>query len=295
MNILIADDDPSSALFLKQTLSAWGHNVTVAVDGLDAARLLGAPEGPKLAILDSMLPGMDGIDVCRTIRATASERSVYILMLTSGGWSGNMAAAMDAGADDCLAKACSPEELQLRVKAGQRIVELEDELHYRAARDALTNIYNRGAIIDVLEKEVARQERSHRAVSVILCDLDHFRTINEMYGHAAGDTVLRAVTERMATLMRPYDSFGRYGGEEILCVLPDCEMAGALEVAERMRSRVADQLVPTATGEVAITVSLGVATMSHRQASSLSALLQQADDALYRAKMNGRNCVTIGS
>ena len=295
MKILIADDDPSSVLFLEDMLTEWGYEVLVAVDGPAAERILAAPDGPLLAILDWMMPGMDGIDVCRSIRATVKERDVYIIMLTSRTETEFIAAAMEAGADDYIAKPFNPEEMQVRVRAGRRIAELEQELSYRATRDALTNVYNRGAIIDVLEKEVARQGRSQHPVSIIFCDLDQFKAVNDLYGHRAGDEVLREVTRRMAGGMRPYDAFGRYGGEEMLCVLPDCDVAGALEVAERMRSAVADSKVATAAGDVAITVSIGVATMSRDEVTSLPELLQRADRALYRAKQNGRNCVTIGA
>ncbi len=295
MKILIADDDPTSVLFLEDMLSEWGYEVVVAVDGPAAARILAEPEGPLLAILDWMMPGMDGIDVCRSIRDTVKERYVYMIMLTSRTATEYIVAAMNAGADDYIAKPFNPEEMQVRVRAGRRIAELEQELSYRATRDALTNVYNRGAIIDVLEKEMARQGRAQHPVSIIFCDLDYFKQVNDSFGHVAGDDVLREVTRRMAGSMRPYDAFGRYGGEEMLCVLPACDMAGALEVAERMRAAVANQPVATVAGEVAITVSIGVATMTRDEVSSLSEFLQRADRALYRAKQNGRNCVTIGS
>ena len=295
MKILIADDDPTSVLFLEDMLTEWGYEVVVAADGPAAARILADPEGPLLAILDWMMPGMDGIDVCRSIRDTVRERYVYMIMLTSRTETEYIVAAMNAGADDYIGKPFHPEEMQVRVRAGRRIAELEEELRYRATRDALTNIYNRGAIIDVLQKEVARQGREQHAVSVIFCDLDHFKQVNDTFGHLAGDEVLREVTRRMAAVMRPYDAFGRYGGEEMLCVLPNCELAGALEVAERMRAAVAATAVETEAGAVQITVSIGVATMSRDEAGSLGQLLQRADSALYRAKENGRNCVTIGS
>ena len=295
MKILIADDDPISILYLEDMLTEWGYEVVVAVDGTAAARLLSEPGGPLLAILDPMMPGMDGVDVCRSIRDTVKERYVYMIMLISRTETEYIVAAMNAGADDYIGKPFNSEEMQVRVRAGRRIAELEEELRYRATRDALTNIYNRGAIMDVLQKEVARQARSQHAVSIIFCDLDRFKEVNDTLGHQAGDDVLREVTQRMAHVMRPYDSFGRYGGEEMLCVLPNCDLPGALEVAERMRAAVADTPVQTNYGAVQISVSIGVASMSRDEVSSLAQFLQRADNALYRAKQNGRNCVTIGS
>ncbi|WP_426102085.1 GGDEF domain-containing protein [Massilia sp. TSP1-1-2] len=295
MDILIADDDDASILLLKEMLTEWGHEVVVADDGAAAARLLAAPDGPLVAILGALMRGMDGIDVCRTIRDSVRERYVYMILLAAHTEAESAVAAMSAGADEYIAKPFSAQDVLVRVRAGRRIAELEQELRYRATRDALTDIYSRGAIIDLLHKEVARQGRSQHAVSIIFCDLDHFKDVNDTLGPLAGDEVLREVTRRMGAGLRPYDALGRYGGEEMLCVLPDCDLAGALEVAERMRAAVAATPVSTQAGAVPITVSIGVATMSRDEVSSLTELLQRADNALYRAKQNGRNCVTIGS
>ena len=293
MKILIADDDPISVLYLQDMLGEWGYDVMVAADGLRALEILRQEDGPVLAVLDWMMPGMDGIDVCRAIRDSIKDRYVYMIMLTSRTETEFIVAAMNAGADDYIAKPFNPEEMQVRVRAGRRIAELELELRMLASRDALTGIYNRGAIIDILQRELARRGRTQEAVSVIFCDLDHFKQINDTYGHLAGDEVLREVTRRMAATLRPYDSFGRYGGEEMLGVLPNCEVEGALEVAERMRAAVGDVVVRTGYGDVSTTVSIGVATVRRDEVATLGALLHRADGALYRAKQNGRDCITI--
>ena len=293
MKILIADDDPISVLYLQDMLGEWGYDVMVAADGLRALEILRQEDGPVLAVLDWMMPGMDGIDVCRAIRDSIKDRYVYMIMLTSRTETEFIVAAMNAGADDYIAKPFNPEEMQVRVRAGRRIAELELELRMLASRDALTGIYNRGAIIDILQREMARRGRTQEAVSVVFCDLDHFKQINDTYGHLAGDEVLREVTRRMAATLRPYDSFGRYGGEEMLGVLPNCEVEGALEVAERMRAAVGDVVVRTGYGDVSTTVSIGVATVRRDEVATLGALLHRADGALYRAKQNGRDCITI--
>lgn len=295
MKILIADDDPISVLYLQDMLGEWGYDVTVAADGLRALEILRQDDGPVLAVLDWMMPGMDGIDVCRAIRDSIKDRYVYMIMLTSRVETEFIVAAMNAGADDYIAKPFNAEEMQVRVRAGRRIAELELELRMLASRDALTGIYNRGAIIDILQRELARRGRTQEAVSVIFCDLDHFKQINDTYGHLAGDEVLREVTRRMAATLRPYDSFGRYGGEEMLGVLPNCAVEGALEVAERMRAAVADVIVHTGYGDVRASVSIGVATVARDEVSTLGSLLHRADNALYRAKQNGRNCITIAA
>ena len=295
MKILIADDDPLSVLYLQDMLLEWGFEVVSAATSSAALALLRDQDGPALAIFDALLDGEDGSALCRAIRDSVTERYVYIIMLAARDASGATAAAVDAGADDTIGKPFSHEQLRVRVRAGTRIAELEEKLRFRESRDALTGIYNRGSIMELLQKELARQARTHHAVSVIFCDLDYFKSINETLGHHAGDEVLREVARRMMATLRPYDSFGRYGGEELLGVLPNCELAGALEVAERMRAAVADAPVMTSAGEVLVTISIGVASVGMDKPAKLGDLLQGADDALHRAKQNGRNCITIAS
>ena len=295
MKILIADDDPISVLYLQDMLGEWGYEVVVAADGQTACDILRQEDGPVLAVLDWMMPGMDGIDVCRAVRDSVKDRYVYMIMLTTRTETEFIVAAMNAGADDYIGKPFNSEEMQVRVRAGRRIAELEQELRLLASRDALTGIANRGAIIDVLQRELARRARTQEPLSVIFCDLDHFKAINDTHGHLAGDEVLRETCRRMGATLRPYDSFGRYGGEEMLVVLPNCEVEGALEVAERMRAAVAARPVSTQYGEIGSTVSIGVATVSRQDVATIGALLQRADEALYRAKANGRNCITIAS
>lgn len=293
MKVLIADDDPLAVLYLQDMLLEWGFEVVTAVDGPAVLALLRNADGPMIAILDSVLAGQEGSALCRAIREDVTERYIYIIMLTEQADAAMVAAAMDAGADDYLGKPFNPERVRVRVRAGSRIAELEEEVRFRESRDALTGLYNRSTIIELLQKELARQDRSHHAVSIIFADLDYFKSINDTLGHQAGDEVLREVARRMQSILRPYDCFGRYGGEELLGLLPNCELAGALEVAERMRAAVAGMPVMTSAGEVAMTISIGVASVGADNPARLADLLQAADDALHRAKQNGRNCITF--
>jgi two-component system cell cycle response regulator len=293
MKILIADDDPLAVRYLQDMLVEWGFEVVTAADSGAVLDTLRRPDGPVLAIVDSMLGGEDGVALCGAIRDALTERYVYIILLTAHVDAGFVAAAMDAGADEYIGKPFSAEQVRVRVRAGRRIAELEEELRYRESRDALTGIYNRATILELLQKELARQVRTHHAVSVIFCDLDNFKELNDSHGHQVGDDVLRQVTRRMGAILRPYDSFGRYGSEELLGVLPNCALEGALEAAERMRAAVADKPVTTAAGALAVTVSIGVASVAADQNTKLAELMQRADDALHRAKQNGRNCITI--
>ena len=293
MKILIADDDPLSVRYLQGMLLEWGFEVVSAADGQAALALLHEDDGPALAILNALVAGEEGAALCRSIRDTVAERYVYVIVMNAHSDPAVIGAAIEAGADDTIRKPFSVEQVRVRVRAGRRIAELEQQLRYRESRDALTAIYNRATIIEMLQKELARQSRTHHGVAVILCDLDYFRSINDVHGHQAGDEVLREVARRMAATLRPYDSFGRYGSEELLGVLPNCGVQGALEVAERMRLAVAATTVMTLAGEVAITVSIGVAALGADDPAKLGDLLQRADDALHRAKQNGRNCITI--
>jgi two-component system cell cycle response regulator len=295
MKILIADDDPVSLLYLQDALQDSGYDVLTASDGKIAYEILQGPDAPMLAILDWEMPGMDGIDICRGVRDTVKDRYIYLVMLTSKSETEFIVQAMNAGADDFISKPFHIEELQVRLRAGRRISALEQELRTKATRDCLTELYNRGTIIDVLHKELARHERDKGPLSVIFADLDHFKKVNDVHGHQAGDVVLREVARRIADTLRPYDSLGRYGGEEFMIVLPACDAAGAMEVAERIRYTISARPIATDFGKIASSISLGVAAVSAKKTLSFSDLLHAVDTALYRAKDKGRNRVELAT
>ncbi len=294
MKVLIADDDPVSLLYLRAAVEDWGYQVSTATDGKAAWNILQQSDAPMLAILDWMMPGMDGIDICSNLRKIQRDHYTYLIMLTARSEVEFIVEAINAGADDFISKPFNLEELQVRMRAGTRIVELQHELRLKATRDALTGIYNRGAIIDILEKEMARHQRDHNPLAIIFADLDHFKQVNDVYGHLAGDAVLCAVTQRTATVLRPYDSFGRYGGEELLLTLPACSAQKAAEVAERIRKKIHATPIDTSFGAIVSSVSIGVTILAPGEHIAMDALLQRADEALYRAKNNGRNRVEIG-
>lgn len=294
MKILIADDDPLSLLYLQDVLQDWGYDVLTAADGDTACNILLQRDAPLIAIIDWMMPGLDGVEVCRRIRATVKDRYIYLIMLTSRVETEFVVEAMNAGADDFISKPFVLEELQVRIRAGRRIGELEQELRKKADHDALTGLFNRGAILETLQKEISRQARGLDPVSIIFADLDHFKQTNDEYGHLAGDAVLREVSRRVSTVLRPYDALGRYGGEEFLIVLPACDSRGAVEVAERVQKAVAAHPITTNFGAIPSSLSIGVAVADKGQAISLNGLIKVADNALYRAKQGGRNRVELG-
>jgi diguanylate cyclase (GGDEF)-like protein len=302
MKILIAEDDTVSRRILEVHLTKWGYEVVPARDGNEAWQILQTADAPRLAILDWMMPGMDGVEVCRRVRKDAKEPYTYLILLTTLNGEEDIVNGMNAGADDYLGKPYNANELQVRLRAGRRIVDLQEELiaarevlRAKASHDPLTGLWNHEEILRILERELARGEREGTRVGVIMADLDHFKLVNDTYGHLAGDAVLRMTASRMYSLMRPYDAVGRYGGEEFLFVLPGCNQDGAAVMAERIRLHIGSDQMNTPEGMIPVTVSLGVAVDCGEGKQDAGTLVQKADLALYRAKEKGRNRVETAS
>jgi diguanylate cyclase (GGDEF)-like protein len=294
MKILVAEDQIPLSHSLTALLRPWGYEAAIVHDGLTALEALRAPDAPRLALLDWLMPGLDGIEVCRRLRADAGRPYPYLVLVSGQGCRERMLEGLEAGADDFLIKPVEAAELRARLTSGRRVVTLQEQLlatqrqlREQASRDALTGLWNRAAILDLLERELARGRREGRPVGVIMADLDHFKRINDTFGHLAGDRVLRQAARRLGEALRPYDTVGRYGGEEFLVVLPGCDAGDATGLAERLRRCVADEPVDWEGCPVPVTVSLGVAASDG--AADAAGLLQTADEALYRAKGAGRN------
>lgn len=250
-----------------------------------------------MAILDWVMPGMTGPDVCRRVRDTHREPYTYILLLTSKNTKTETVEGLEAGADDYIVKPFDQHELQVRLRAGKRIIDLQlslmsarEELRERANKDLLTMLPNRSAIATLLEQEISRCHRDRRSVGVILLDIDHFKKINDTYGHFAGDAVLRETAHCLRHNMRPYDQVGRYGGEEFLVVLPNCELEQAANQAERMRQRLCSNPLMVEGSELRVSASFGV-TISDFDERDPDIFVRVADLALYKAKNSGRNQV----
>ncbi len=306
MRILIADDSIVSRHLLDATLRKWGYEVVVACDGAEALRILQETDAPSLAILDWVMPGVTGPEVCRQIRQQGREQYTYILLLTSKSLKEDLIAGMEAGADDYITKPFDQHELKVRLRAGTRIVELQTELlatreslREQATKDFLTRIWNRSSVLEIFERELARSQRERRPLGVVLADIDHFKKVNDTYGHFAGDAMLRETARRMQSSVRPYDSVGRYGGEEFLIILPGCDMAGAATQAERLRVVLRTEGMSLGDVSEMLTCSFGVTAFVPPEGNghdptpdvTTEMLIRVADQALYSAKDKGRDRV----
>jgi two-component system, cell cycle response regulator len=287
--ILIAEDDPVSRHLLTNFLVKWDYDVTVVRDGTQALRILESDDTPRLAVLDWMMPGMEGPHICQHIRTHSERPYTYILLLTARIQKEDLLRGLECGADDYLTKPFDALELRARLHVGERILNLEDELRYRATHDTLTGISNRGVALEAMSREHARQVREKGSFGIILADLDHFKNINDTYGHVCGDAVLKEAAERMIGCARPYDTVGRYGGEEFLIVVTSANESVTLALAERARAAIESRPFATGSGKVHITASFGIAASSSAQPIEPKRLLQLADESLYRAKLKGRN------
>ena len=297
MRVLIADDSLLSRRLLEETLRGWGYEVRAVSDGAQAWRVLCEDNPPTLAIFDWMMPGYTGPELCKMIRDEAREPYTYILLLTSRSERDDLVEGMDAGADDYVTKPFDRHELQVRLRAGRRIVDLQEELlaarealRIQATHDYLTQIWNRSAILEILDRELARSEREGTLVGVVLGDLDSFKAINDTHGHLVGDMALRQSASLMQGCIRPYDSIGRYGGEEFIVVLPGVDEQGVRSQAERMRQAVRGTPITLPDLSLTVTCSFGC-TVGHGGQSAAELLIRAADTGLYQAKRGGRDRV----
>lgn len=300
MKILIADDDPVCRKLLIESLGKWEYEVEECKDGVEAWEKMQSENAPRLVILDWLMPGMDGVEVCRKIRKLERESYIYILLLTIKDQKDDIIKGLEAGADDYITKPFFSHELKVRLRAGRRILEMNDGLletrdilQKQATHDALTGIWNRRAILQAFKAEMDRSQREKKNLSVALLDIDHFKNVNDTYGHLAGDQVLRETVKRMRSQLRPYDSLGRYGGEEFLLILPGCDKDGAVRQAERLRTSVCEKSIDTSGGIIHLTISAGLCVITNGKIGQMEQFIHSADQALYRAKEGGRNRIEV--
>lgn len=302
MRILIVEDDAVTRRMLQARLEKWGYEVLTAEDGPQAWEMLEQEDAPTFVILDWMIPEPDGLEICRRIRKQEREEYTYVILLTAKGQREDVVQGMDAGADDYIIKPFDSRNLQVRLRAGRRILDLleqlvaaRESLRVLATRDPLTGLWNRASILDMLNRELARDIREGNPIGIILGDIDHFKAVNDAHGHLAGDAVLREVGRRMRLSIRPYDGIGRYGGEEFLAIFPGCDEPRILALSERLREAIAATPMDTSEGRISVTMSIGAASYSDPADGNVETLIKAADIALYRAKDNERNRVEFAT
>jgi diguanylate cyclase (GGDEF)-like protein len=301
--ILLVDDEPTQRLIVARLLKRAGYEVETAGNGREALAKLETGVF-QLMITDWEMPEMDGIALCSAVRKTESQAYIYTILLTARDSIENVVAGLQAGADDYLTKPVIEPELIARLNAGKRIVTLERSL--RAANeenrrlsiiDPLTGAHNRRYLMEQLPREIERASRYGRTLSVIMCDVDHFKKINDNYGHQVGDEVLKWFVTRLQKGVRACDWVARYGGEEFLVVLPETNVTNAGKAAEHLRELIASSNCVVNNQEYAVTASFGVAGWKAQAplAASLDTLIGRCDAGVYASKAAGRNAVTVES
>lgn len=293
MQIMIVEDDPISRRILEGFLNKWGYDTVSVRNGSEAWGLVQSMEIPNIIISDWMMPNLTGIELCERIRNLESTGYIYFILLTTKTEKKDLIRGLESGADDFIVKPFDHEELRSRIKIGERIIRLEQRIVSLANTDYLTGVLNRRAFMERFGAELNRCLHKKQSLSVVLADIDHFKRVNDEYGHLAGDFILKRFAEVLDARRRPYDILGRYGGEEFIICLPETGTAQAAGIAGRMRKEVADTgfSLPGGDAAIRITASFGVFSEAVRSQHTPEALIKAADDALYRAKEKGRNRV----
>jgi len=303
--VLVVDDDPDMVRLLKYALCKDGYQVATATSGQEALRRA-LELRPQVVITDLMMPGMDGTALCRELKSNSELRPVYVVILTAKDERDSYIVNLESGADDYIVKPAALHELRARIEVGLRWVRSQTQLQRLATSDSLTSLPNRYMLDEVLAREVAVATRSGEPLSVIWLDLDHFKRINDTFGHAVGDRVLQELADLIRAQVRATDIPARYGGEEFVIVLPGVDRTAAWGIARRLRQVIAASLWPSVVRSLAdtptavaleevseLTASLGVASLDQLSEKTAEALLQAADTAVYEAKQAGRNRVRV--
>ncbi len=295
MRVLIVEDEVVSRRLLEVFLVKLGYEVIPVSSGKEALGVLKGPQAPNLVISDWMMPEMDGLELCQKTREIQTAGYIYFIILTSKMDKKDIIKGLEAGADDYLTKPFDQEELRCRIKIGERMVNLERRILELANRDSLTEVLNRRAFIERLQIEIQRSNRECAPLSLILADIDHFKQVNDRYGHQVGDMVLRQFSGELSATVRPYDFVGRYGGEEFLIGLPGVDSQQAGLVAERIRRQVEtiSFTFPASTDCFCVTASFGVASLRMGSSERPEPLIARADSVMYKAKHEGRNRVCL--
>jgi two-component system cell cycle response regulator len=303
--VLIVDDEPLVVLRISNLLKSAGYETYSASSGDEALRVLDTT-ACQIVLTDWHMPDMDGLALCRNLRLRQIDGYIYVLMLTVRDSTSDLLAGLHAGADDYVVKGAATAEILARLEVGRRTTNLErslrksnEENRRMSITDALTGVHNRRFLMKFLPRELQRSRRYNHPLAVISCDLDNFKRINDGFGHEAGDEILQAFAVRACNGIRQgIDWVARSGGEEFVIVLPETDLRGASRAAARLRDDLAGRPIPTSSGPLAVTVSMGVTALETAQelaAVSVQDLLRAADRFLFTSKHLGRDRATVAA
>jgi diguanylate cyclase (GGDEF)-like protein len=297
IKVLVAEDDKLCRTILDKNLKKWGYEVLTTENGKEAWEVI-LEENVQIAILDWIMPKVDGVELCEKIRKSCINRYIYIIMLTIKNQRVDIRKGFAAGVDDYITKPFDTHEVKARLQTGERIINLHNQLlesqkklQEIATQDTLTGLLNRYEILNVLQDEFHRASREDKPMGTVMVDIDFFKNINDAHGHDVGDEVLIEVASRLKKTLRRYDKVGRYGGDEFLVVLPNCDMRNTIRISERLRRAVSGEKTVTEAGSLTVTISVGCASTENTPSPSIENLVKVSDKAMYHAKNMGRNCV----
>jgi len=302
MRALVADDDRPTTVIVENALRVWGLEVDVVHDGAAAWQRMNAIDPPAIAVLDWTMPHLDGLDLCRRVRETWRLASMYILLLTAHDRRNDLLTGLEAGADDYMTKPVDLEELRVRIQVGRRVASLQRDLSRRiaelrrahdrlkemASTDALTHLYSRRWWFDMAGNEFARSHHHNNTLTILVTNLNHFKSVNDQFNHKTNDNILKTFTELLHHKYHQTNIIGHIGGEEFALALPETSIAQAQTVASRLTDGCRALSLPA--GEESIHWSCSIGLTDARDADAdLDAVLRRADAALYQAKRAGRD------
>jgi diguanylate cyclase (GGDEF)-like protein len=292
LTVLVIEDHPDQRDLLAIVLKREGYKVITASNGLEALEML-ETESVHIALSDIMMPKMDGFELIKRIRGNSALKNIYLILITARIQEGDRVHGLDLGADDYITKPFSFSELLARIRVGSRVVQYQQHLEYQTQIDSLTGLFNRRAFDKKINEEFGRSKRYHSPLSVMILDIDNFKTINDTYGHHGGDAALVKLAETVRERTRQSDFPCRYGGEEFVLVLPETDQDSALQAAGKILEAIRACAFGTTTRPFGLTVSIGISSTSARFYSESRELVEDADRALYVAKNSGKDRIEI--
>jgi two-component system cell cycle response regulator len=292
LTVLVIEDHPDQRDLLAIVLQREGYRVVTAANGIEALEKLDQEE-VHIALSDIMMPKMDGFELIKKIRSNVALKHIYLILITARIQEGDRVRGLDLGADDYITKPFSFSELLARVRVGSRVVQYQQHLEYQTQTDSLTGLFNRRAFEKKVSEEFERAKRYGHALSVLILDIDNFKSVNDTYGHHGGDATLVKISETLRDKTRQSDFPSRYGGEEFVLLLPETDQESALRVAKKIHEQIRSTTFGTAAKPFLLTVSIGLSSTSITDYSDWHQMLEDADRALYKAKDNGKDRVEV--